>query len=127
MVVAHMTPSATLLETSYDRAEDRFRRFLRGEGEEGDLEGPVFERLKESVPTEEDLKSSVVPFKSILRKHKWGISEEQEAHGQEMEEEANLHFLIKALRAGMLNPPSPPDIDDVKSYWRTEGRKFHDP
>lgn len=123
MVVAHMTPSATLLESAHDRAEDRFRRFLRGEGKEGDSEGPFFEWLKEFVPTEEDLKSSVVPFRSILYKHKGETSEELEAQMQELEEGTNLPFMVRALRTGMLDPPSPPDIDDLRDYWRTEETK----
>ncbi|MFQ6060122.1 MAG: hypothetical protein ACE5KV_02350, partial [Thermoplasmata archaeon] len=122
MVVAHITPWSTKSEASYDRAEDRFRRFLGGQEKWNEVEGPVFEWLKERIPTEEELKSSVVPFRSLMHKYllRGKTLDELEAHLQRMGKEIDPPFLEGAFRTRTLNPPRAPHIDDVRDYWRSE-------
>ncbi len=119
MVVAHVTPSPGRLEASYERTQDRFSQFLKWE----EVEDPLFGWLKKYVPTAEDLRSSVVPFRDTFFKYFKRDPDELETHLQRMKEETDLPFLVKAFQTGFLNPPRAPGLDDVRDHWKSEGEK----
>lgn len=123
MVVAHVTPSPGRLEASYERTQDRFSQFLKWEEEWDEVEGPFFEWLKKYVPTAEDLRSSVVPFRATFFKYFKTTPDELETHLQRMKEETDLPFLVKAFQTGFLSPPRAPSLDDVRDSWKSEGEK----